>query len=454
MVEASAPPLAQTWVSSPVFSDKEIEQLARMHGTPVFIVDELTLHRRLAELEQAYSDHQGPLRIAYSIKANFSPAVIKVFISEAILFDVTSLGEMSFFLRCGGSPENVIYTSVTEEEQEFEEVLASGITHIATSSYNGLLNLIDAATRTQTHPKVLIRVNPEVGVKAEVRASYRHGKFGVPFNTGTEDSAANLLRKILATAILQLEGFHFHLGSQIEDPVCFTNALEKLENFILKMRKEFPALKVTVVDIGGGTPVFYGKPVPSPQLIAKLVTSRLKTMAERLGGPVTLIVESGRFLSAEACILISKVTNTKVYANQKFVFVDAGYHLLLDAALLHQEYPQEVVPRSQTSELSRVNLAGRLCDTYDIFPVSPASNLAGAEVGKYVVFHNVGAYSIVFNMPFHCQTKPSVIMRRAQGDYQLIRQSQTIEQLFDEEGGNLPFTARTQQLDVLAPPRG
>ena len=56
------------------------------------------------------------------------------------------------------------------------------------------------------------------------------------------------------------------------------------------------------------------------------------------------MVESGRFLVAESSILISKIVNTKEYNDHKIVIVDAGYHLLLDAALLKQEYPQEIVP--------------------------------------------------------------------------------------------------------------
>ncbi|MCP8317751.1 MAG: hypothetical protein H3Z51_12965 [archaeon] len=149
-----------------------------------------------------------------------------------------------------------------------------------------------------------------------------------------------------------------------------------------------------------------------------------------------LIVESGSFLSAEACVLVSKVVNSKVYGGHKFIFIDAGYHLLLDAALLRQEYPQEVVPYTENTDNLKINLAGRLCDTYDVFPLSPASKLSGAEPGKLLMFRNVGAYSIVFNMPFHCQTKPPILLRKMNGEFVLIRKSETIEELFEEEGGN------------------
>lgn len=439
MVEATAERLAKTVVTSPVFSPRELERAARAYGTPLFVIDELTLRSKVRDLRRAYAHFSGETCIAYSMKANFNPAVLRVFISEGTLFDVTSLGELFFFTSCGGRPENVIYTSVTEEEPEFEEVLQAGVPRIAVSSHNGLLNLIDAAKQTKIQPHVLLRVNPEVGVKAEVKASYRHGKFGVPFNTGTEDSATNIIRRIFATPGVLFDGFHFHLGSQIEDPTCFIHALEKLEHFVVKMRREIPDLRIAVLDVGGGTPVNYGNTVPRPEEIAALILPRLEALRET-AGPFLLVVESGRYLSAEACVLVSRITNTKGYANQKFVFTDAGYHVLLDAALLHQEYPQQVIPKAVAAEATKVLLSGRLCDTYDIFPVAPSSDLAGAEPGKYVVFSNVGAYSIVFNMPFHCQTKPPILMRRVTGDYVVVREAESLERLFEEEGGYLRFS--------------
>ncbi|MCS7116754.1 MAG: hypothetical protein NZ896_04700 [Nitrososphaerales archaeon] len=438
MAELNYSPLLETQVAKRILSDSEIEQLAKQYGTPLYVIDEVTLRRKLNELKSAYNNFMGSVKIAYSMKANFNPGVLKVFISENILFDITSIGELYFYSRCGGRFENVIYTSVTEERDEYSEVLKKGVSTIVVSSYNGLSNLIEASSTLNVQPRVLIRVNPEVGVKAEVRASYRYGKFGVPFNTSSLDSAKCLLKKILSTPHLKFEGFHFHLGSQITDPTCYINALDKLENFILKMRKTYPDLSVNSIDIGGGTPVFYDEPVPTPYQIGSLVAERLNRMLSNLKCKFDLIVESGRYLSAEACVLISKVVNVKEYANQRYAFLDAGYHLLLDAALLRQPYPLDTIPKSFVKDDNvKVNVVGRLCDTYDVFVVPPSSNLSGIECGKLVVFYNVGAYSIVFNMPFHCQTKPAIVMKLMDGRYVLTRKAQTLEELFIEEGGGL-----------------
>jgi diaminopimelate decarboxylase len=426
----------------------DISKLVAQYGTPLYLIDEDTLHAKVKELHKAYSKFKGQVKVAYSVKANFTPAVVKAFMKDGIAFDLTSLGELYFIKQCKADPENLIYTSVTEELEEYIEVLQSGVRRIVVSSFNGMTNLAKAASKVggaaAAAPLTMIRVNPEVGVKAEVRASYRNSKFGVPFNGGTIDSAAKMVKHLMGSDLLEFEGFHFHLGSQITDFSCYTHALDKMDAFIIKMKKENPAFQVNTFDIGGGTPIFYNDPVPTPAQMAENHISKLNQLAET-HGTSTLMIESGRFLVAESSILVSRIVNTKEYNEHKIVIVDAGYHILLDAALLKQEYPQEVVPvvtdnKNKTTALATVkntHLAGRLCDTYDVFPLSKVSNLSESEVGRYVSFYNVGAYSVVFNMPFHCQTKPPIVMKDSNGKFRLVRKGTTYDQLFREEGGEL-----------------
>jgi diaminopimelate decarboxylase len=421
----------------------DISKLVAQYGTPIYLIDEDTLHSKVKELHSAYVKFNGPVKIAYSIKANFSPAVLRAFIKDGIAFDLTSIGELSFVKQCKVDAGNIIYTSVTEEPDEYIQVLQSGVRRVVISSFNGMTNLAKAASKVGVKPLAMIRVNPEVGVKAEIRASYRNGKFGVPFNGGTIDSATKIVKHLMDNDLLKFEGFHFHLGSQITDFSCYMHALDKMDSFLTKVKKDYQNFRVNTIDIGGGTPVFYNEAVPNPSQMAEHHIDRLNRLAET-HGKFELIVESGRFLVAESSMLVSKIVNTKEYNDHKIVIVDAGYHLLLDAALLKQEYPQEIIPvphnkRGITHSMPQKNihLAGRLCDTYDLFPLSKVSNLNDATIGRYVTFYNVGAYSIVFNMPFHCQTKPPIVMKTTDGDFKLVRKGTSYEDLFIEEGGDI-----------------
>lgn len=427
-------------------TNEETNQLANQYGTPLYLVDEQTLHEKVSELKNAYEKFHGQVKIAYSIKANFNPSILKTFMKDTVTFDLTSLGELFFIRKLKVNPENIIYTSVTEELEEYKQVLSYGIKRIVVSSYFGLINLSQAASIIDVVPKVMVRMNPEVGVKAEVRASYKNGKFGVPLNGGKVDSAYHIVKSIFANPSLEFEGFHFHLGSQITNFVCYINALDRLNSLLNKLKKEIPNFSLKTLDIGGGTPVFYNEPVPSPKEMASIYLDKLNNLVSNHGS-FTLMIESGRFLVAESSIMISKIVNTKEYNDHKIVILDTGYHLLLDCALLKQEYPQEVITNTNNNSHlyfsnankqytgKNIHLAGRLCDTFDVFPTSKISDLTFANIGNYVLFYNVGAYSLVFNMPFHCQTKPPVLMKTCEGDMKLIRKGTSFDDLYVEEGG-------------------
>ena len=435
MVDTRTQPVSRSGVAALRFSDKELYSLAEKYGTPYFLIDETTLRKKVSEIEQGFAEFKGAFRVAYSVKANFNPSVIKTFASEGILFDLTAPSELQFIVKSGGSPENVMYTSITETLAEYEEILKLGVRNVVVASHNGLQNLVEAANKAGVTVNTMIRVNPEVHVHAELRGSMGHGKFGLQFNGGREDSALHVLKKLLNSPVLQFDGFHFHLGSQIEDPSCYGEALEKLEAFILDARRHLGNFAVKTIDIGGGLPVSYGRRVPSPKDLGNKIVGQLNSLVESLGEKFTLVAESGRFLTGESTMLVSRVVNVKSFGENKYVYVDAGYHLLLDSALLRHEYPVEVVPGGRQSP-QKVVLVGRLCDPLDVFPTSSRSKLGGAEAGKLVVFRDVGAYTIVMNMPFHSQPRPFVLMRNGRGSVVVARKRQDVDHLFTDEGGD------------------
>ena len=66
-------------------------------------------------------------------------------------------------------------------------------------------------------------------------------------------------------------------------------------------------------------------------------------------------------------------------------------------------------------------------------PKQVSLKLPKLEIGDYIIFKNIGSYSIVFNMPFHCQTKPTIIMKKLNDDYVVIRNRENVEDLFKNE---------------------
>ena len=104
-----------------------------------------------------------------------------------------------------------------------------------------------------------------------------------------------MVKHLMNNDLLKFEGFHFHLGSQITDFSCYAHTFDKMDAFITKIKKEYQNFQINTFDIGGGTPVFYNDPVPTPSQMAENYFANLNRLAEN-HGKFTLIVESGRFL--------------------------------------------------------------------------------------------------------------------------------------------------------------
>ena len=82
----------------------DIERLAIRYGTPLYIIDESTLHKKVRDLRNAYSKFNGHVKLAYSVKANFTPAILIAFIRDGVTFDITSLGELPLPKKMQGTP--------------------------------------------------------------------------------------------------------------------------------------------------------------------------------------------------------------------------------------------------------------------------------------------------------------------------------------------------------------
>ncbi|MGC8556030.1 MAG: diaminopimelate decarboxylase family protein, partial [Conexivisphaera sp.] len=227
--------------------------LAEVHGTPYFLIDELTLRRSARDLGSAYSAYAGDVSLAYSVKANFLPRILSTFHDEGLLFDVATVEELYFLERTLGSVERSIYTSATQTYREFARALELGVKLFVVGSLNGLQNLARAADNRGTSADVLIRINPELDPPTDEHF-YKVGKYGVPIVDEDGEDAVALMRAATEHGNLKLRGFHFHVGTQVSDPTRFTRALDRVEELLAIARTEGLDFDLDVLDIGGGMP--------------------------------------------------------------------------------------------------------------------------------------------------------------------------------------------------------
>ncbi len=416
-----------------------ILSLVEEFGTPFYLIEESSMIENLNKLRRAFSGFKGRVEIAYSVKANFNPLVLRVFSSEGTMFDVASEEELYFVRKAGIEGSKVIYSSVTETKRELELAVSQRARLISLSSKNGFLRLKEILKRMKAEKEVLVRINPGLDVKATIPASGSWSKFGVPLEKGAKDSALWLMREAVRSKSVEPVGVHFHLGSQVLDPKSYSLALNSVLSFLSWTLKRVRA-DIRIIDVGGGYPVKYDSEVPPLESFSSKIVEALNRWAEEEGFQLTLIVESGRFLIASAGALVTSVVNVKEVGGSKLVIADAGYNLLLDTALLKQVYPVRVIKVGTSKKGGReeeVRLAGYLCDSLDFF-FPPRGRGRGIvlpklEVGDLLVFEMAGAYTNVFNLPFNCKTKPPILFVSSNGRLLLARPRESVERLYEDE---------------------
>jgi diaminopimelate decarboxylase len=159
-------------------------------------------------------------------------------------------------------------------------------------------------------------------------------------------------------------------------------------------------------------------------------------IARRLGHPVTLELEPGRFLVAQAGVLVSEVRGHKLVGANRFVLVDAGFNDLMRPAMYGAYHRISVLAPDGTpraGELRPTVVAGPLCESGDVFTQGEGGEvvpqlLPEAHVGDWLVFHDAGAYGASMSSNYNSRPLAAEVLLDG-GAVQLVRRRQTLDEL-------------------------
>ena len=115
-------------------------------------------------------------------------------------------------------------------------------------------------------------------------------------------------------------------------------------------------------------------------------------------------MEPGRFLVAQAGVLLAKVTQLKSKGSKKFVGVDTGMHTLLRPSLYGAYHPIHNLSRLEEPDQIRADIVGSICESGDI--LGKNRDLPQTEEGDVILIENVGAYTTVMASPYNLRKQP------------------------------------------------
>lgn len=353
-------------------------------GTPVYVYDLATARRRARELRSVAALD----RLLYAVKANPHPALLAAFAEEGLGFECVSAGELERLAAAvpGLDFERVLFTPSFAAEADF--ALARRLGARITLDDLGPLRQWPELFRGLS---LFLRVDlgRGVGHHEKVRTGGSGSKFGL---APAELCEAERLCRAAGAVV---EGLHAHLGSGIFDPLHWREVGAQLAS----LAETLPAVRI--LDLGGGLGVPSRPGEPGLDLHA--LAAGLAELSH-LDSRFRLWLEPGRFLVAEAGVLLARVRGTKQKDGQRFVGLDAGMHSLLRPALYDAYHPVWNLSRLDDPPAAPAHLVGPICEAGDI--LARQRVLPESAPGDVILIGLAGAYGAVMASRYNLQPLP------------------------------------------------
>ncbi|HHQ6722440.1 TPA: diaminopimelate decarboxylase [Serratia fonticola] len=392
-------------------------------GCPVWVYDADIISQRISQLQ-----HFDVIRFAQKACSNIH--ILRLMREQGVKVDSVSLGEIERALKAGFEPggEDIVFTA-----DVLDHATLARVSELKIPVNAGSIDMLEQLGQVSAGHPVWLRINPGFG----------HGH-SQKTNTGGENSKHGIWYADLPQAVakvqqygLKLIGLHMHIGSGVD--------YQHLERVCDAMVQQVIALgqDITAISAGGGLSIPYqqGEEAINTEHYYGLWNRARERVAAHLGHPVKLEIEPGRFLMAEAGVLVAEVRSVKQMGSRHFVLVDAGFNDLMRPAMYGSYHHISLLPADgrniDNQPLQDTVIAGPLCESGDVFTQQAGGGietrpLPQVRVGDYLVFHDTGAYGSSMSSNYNSRPLlPEVLFEN--GEPRLIRRRQTIEELIGLE---------------------
>ena len=397
-------------------ADKLLKELAGRYGTPLYIYDAAVIRRQAARLD-------GFEVVRYAVKANSNLSILRLMRTLGCQIDVVSAGEIIRALKADFNPVEIVFTADLFDQAALE-LLAEQPIHVNIGS----ADMIEQYAAIRPGSSITMRINPGFG--------HGHDK---KVSTGGEESKHGIwhrqlqdtLQRALAAG-LKVTGVHIHIGSGSD-----FDHLSRIRKSLAAAARTIGA-GLEIISAGGGLPVPY-RPGESDFDIERYTADWQATRTEletELGRTLTLEVEPGRYLVAEAGLLLAEVRAVKTSGRQIYILGDAGFNDLVRPAMYGAYHPISIIGREDEPR-SPTLVGGPICESADLFTQGKESviepqPLPRAQVGDLLCIHHSGAYGASMSSLYNSRPLAAEVL--VDGDSAtLIRRRQTWEEMLAPE---------------------
>jgi diaminopimelate decarboxylase len=415
----------------------DVTDLVRQYGSPLYILDELTLRAACRQYRDAFArDYAGASQVIYASKAWCCLAVSSIVASEGLGFDVVSGGELYTVLKAlesmglaGQAAEQIYFHGNNKSREELQFALEVGCT-VVVDNWLELETLAQLAAQRGGEPaRLMLRLTPgiECHTHEYIRTGHLDSKFG--FDPNQLDAAFTYLSQQRS---LHCTGLHAHIGSQIFERQPHQDLGEVLVDWMAKAGSY--GLAITELNIGGGLGICYTETDDPPSIeewsrtaaraIARACASRQLPLPK-------LIAEPGRSLIGPACITAYTVGSRKIIPEiRTYLSVDGGMSDNPRPITYQSLYRSAIANRMSEPLQETVTIAGKHCESGDI--LIKDALLPKTEPGDILVVMGTGAYNHSMGSNYNRLPRPAAVLVR-EGEANLILARETYEDLVRQD---------------------
>ena len=392
----------------------DFHQLAEQYGTPLYVYDFDAMRENYRRLKEAFSGHKS--LIAYAVKANSNLSVLRLFGREGAGADCVSIGEVLRARRAGIEPYKIIFSGVGKRDDEIARALEEGILMINLESEAEMKHVEAVAKRLGKEARISIRVNPNVDPRTHpyISTGLHENKFGVEV-----EMAKRMYIYAKNSDWLDPVGIHFHIGSQLTELDPIREAAELVANLVRSLAAI--GVEIRFFDVGGGLGVVYRDETPIDLAdYAEAITTAIK------GLDLTVVCEPGRYLTANAGWLLTRVLYEKRNGDKRFVIVDGAMNDLLRPSLYKAYHRVELSEDADgRGEATPADVVGPICESGDWLAKEVA--LPPTESGDLLVVHSAGAYGFTMASNYNTRGRAAEVACEG-GACRLIRERESFEE--------------------------
>src|SRR5689334_13752281 len=437
--------------------------LVKEYDSPLYVFSEPRIRSNIERLKRAAHLVNRPVRFCYASKANSNMAVLKTVLSSGIDVEVNSGGELFKALRVGFRPDQIIFNGTSKSDDELDDAVRAGIYAINIDSIFEIELVEKSVERLRARgedvapARITLRLVPEIGTRSHLglQTALLTSKFGI----SSSEVLAAFRRGLQQPDLVRVCGIHIHVGSQTPDVEPFAEAFKSMWEHLVTIHNE-TGHTLEHINLGGGIPVNYLRdrsqaddlPEHERDMLgaelepAVVLTEALRVAresaraanAEHLLDQVTILLEPGRSVIADAGLVLTTVRNIKSRpeTGDVWLLTDAGYNIMLSMNNYKWYYHLISASRAGAPYARDYKVAGPLCDSGDVyFDIEREGRLPDYRKlpedvgpGEVLALLNCGAYSLAQMFHYNGRPLPAAVLIK-DGKAELIRRRDTYEDL-------------------------